>query len=57
MKKTPNTKHVLFKRNSILGFILFFLTLTITAQQGINYKAIIKDNAGDVVANDLIVVL
>ena len=41
---------------------LFCLTLTIcfsfqlNAQQGINYKAVVKDGSGNVIANDLIVV-
>lgn len=38
-------------------FLLSLLVHTlIFAQQGINYKAIVKDNLGNVVANDLIVV-
>lgn len=32
------------------------ITLSVTAQQGINYKALIKDGSGNVIANDLIVV-
>ena len=36
---------------------LALLTMTISfAQNGINYKAIIKDNNGNVLANDLVVV-
>ena len=31
-----------------------FITLCVTAQQGINYKALIKDNLGNVVANQTI---
>ncbi|MGG5485962.1 tail fiber domain-containing protein [Gaetbulibacter sp. PBL-D1] len=38
-----------------LVLLLIFLTAGITfAQQGINYKALIKDGSGNVVANDLI---
>ena len=37
-------------KHLILGFVLL-LTYTATAQQGINYKAIIKDDSGNVMAN------
>jgi hypothetical protein len=36
--------------------VILFTTLIGFAQNGINYKALIKDNLGNVVANDLIVV-
>ncbi len=36
--------------------ILMLITISITAQQGINYKAIVKDGSGNIIANDLIVV-
>ena len=39
---------------TILHIMVFFLFGTIFAQQGINYKAIVKDGSGNVVANDLI---
>src|SRR5690606_33402763 len=39
---------------AILQIMIFFLLGNIFAQQGINYKAIIKDGSGNVVANDLI---
>ena len=34
--------------------VLMLLTISVTAQQGINYKALIKDNLGNVVANQTI---
>lgn len=37
-------------------FISLFLGMWSYAQNGINYKAIIKDNLGNVVANDLVIV-
>lgn len=39
---------------AILQIVIFFLLGTTFAQQGINYKAIVKDGSGNVVANDLI---
>lgn len=39
---------------TILQIMVFFLFGTTFAQQGINYKAIVKDGSGNVVANDLI---
>ncbi|WP_178984219.1 tail fiber domain-containing protein [Winogradskyella helgolandensis] len=39
-----------------ITLLILFLTTLGFAQQGINYKAVIKDNVGDIVANDLIVV-
>ena len=48
-------KHNLMKTK--YTFILFMLLSMITyAQNGINYKAVIKDNLGNVVANDLIAI-
>jgi Chaperone of endosialidase/YadA head domain repeat (2 copies) len=38
-------------QKSILTALLLFLALAATAQQGINYKALIKDGSGNVVAN------
>ena len=38
----------------ILFISLCFITITSYAQQGINYKALVKDGSGNVVANDLI---
>ncbi|VAV86343.1 hypothetical protein MNBD_BACTEROID02-885, partial [hydrothermal vent metagenome] len=38
-------------QKSILTALLLFLALTATAQQSINYKALIKDGSGNVVAN------
>ncbi len=38
----------------ILHIMVFFLFGSTFAQQGINYKAIVKDGSGNVVANDLI---
>ncbi|MFD2822252.1 tail fiber domain-containing protein [Lacinutrix iliipiscaria] len=43
------------KRIALLIFS-FFLTITITAQQSINYKALVKDNLGNVLANQNITV-
>ncbi|MFL0354733.1 tail fiber domain-containing protein [Xanthomarina sp. GH4-25] len=40
----------------ITVFIILFSLLSSFAQQNINYKAIIKDDSGNVIANDLIVV-
>ncbi|MBT8257776.1 MAG: hypothetical protein KJO49_04855 [Bacteroidia bacterium] len=40
----------------ISQLLLLFIAFSTSAQQGINYKAIIKDVSGNVVANDLIVV-
>jgi len=40
----------------VLHFIVFCITLSTYAQNGINYKAVIKDDLGNVVANELIVV-
>jgi len=42
------------KRFTLAFFLLF--SITSFAQQGINYKALVKDGAGVIVANDLIVV-
>uniref|UniRef100_UPI0040494022 Lcl C-terminal domain-containing protein n=1 Tax=Gelidibacter sp. TaxID=2018083 RepID=UPI0040494022 len=39
---------------AILQIMIFLLLGTTFAQQGINYKAIVKDGSGNVVANDLI---
>ena len=39
---------------TILQIMIFLLLGTTFAQQGINYKALIKDGSGNVVANDLI---
>lgn len=39
---------------TILHIMVFFLFGSTFAQQGINYKAIVKDGSGNVVANDLI---
>ncbi|MCB0463750.1 MAG: DUF1566 domain-containing protein [Flavobacteriaceae bacterium] len=39
---------------TILQIMVLFLFGTTFAQQGINYKAIVKDGSGNVVANDLI---
>ena len=36
--------------------LLTLWSLTITAQQGINYKALIKDNGGNIVANQNITI-
>jgi len=38
----------------ILTFLITLITLTTFAQQGINYKAIIKDDLGNVIANESI---
>ncbi|MFD2823801.1 tail fiber domain-containing protein [Lacinutrix iliipiscaria] len=38
----------------VIFLLAFCITITTFAQQGINYKAIVKDNIGNVVANDLI---
>ncbi len=54
MKTILEQKNNFFLAKIILGFILFFVTLTTTAQQGINYKALISDNAGNAIANDVI---
>ena len=35
----------------ITTILLMLLTISIIAQQGINYKALIKDGGGNVVAN------
>ncbi len=39
-----------------ITFVALFITIISFAQQGINYKALIRDNAGNPVANQLIVV-
>ncbi|MBF8150864.1 hypothetical protein ITJ86_13205 [Winogradskyella sp. F6397] len=39
-----------------ITLLILFLTTLGFAQNGINYKAVIKDNIGNVVANDLVVV-
>ena len=39
---------------SILTLLIALITLTTFAQQGINYKAVIKDDLGNVIANDLV---
>ena len=36
--------------------LLILISISVTAQQGINYKAIVKDGTGNVVTNDLIAV-
>ena len=36
--------------------LILFITMMTFAQNGINYKALIKDGGGNIVANDLIVV-
>ena len=41
-------------RNTIICLVLLVCTLGMYAQQGINYKALIKDGAGAVVANETI---
>ena len=41
-------------KNSITRMLILLFAVCTYAQNGINYKAIIKDGAGDVVANDLI---
>lgn len=38
----------------ITTILLLLVSISATAQQGINYKALIKDGSGNVVANDLI---
>jgi hypothetical protein len=43
-------------RSKLIIFITFLVTITTVAQQGINYKALIKDNGGNVVANQHITV-
>ncbi|WP_347921765.1 tail fiber domain-containing protein [Pontimicrobium sp. SW4] len=40
----------------IIVFIIAIFSLTLNAQQGINYKALVKDNLGNVVANQSITV-
>jgi len=41
-------------KNSTITFLALFITLNCFAQNGINYKAVIKDNNGNVVANQTI---
>ena len=41
-------------KNKILLIVAFLISICVNAQQGINYKAIIKDASGNVVANDLV---
>ena len=43
-------------KHIIVGLVLL-LTYTTFAQQGINYKALLKDDTGNVIANTDIVVL
>jgi hypothetical protein len=40
----------------LICLLILCVSSSIIAQQGINYKALIKDNTGNVVANDLVVV-
>ena len=40
----------------ITAGLLLLISISITAQQGINYKAIVKDASGNLIANDLIIV-
>jgi len=40
----------------ILTVLALIITFSLSAQQGINYKALIKDSGGNVVANDLIAI-
>jgi hypothetical protein len=49
--KNNTYKHM---KKTILFFIALLIAISALAQQGINYKAIIKDNSGNVVTNDLI---
>ena len=39
-----------------LSTLIICFSFQLSAQQGINYKALVKDNSGNVVANDLIVI-
>jgi hypothetical protein len=41
-------------KKKILLIVAFLISIGVNAQQGINYKAIIKDVSGNVVANDLV---
>ncbi|MCF6182597.1 tail fiber domain-containing protein [Lutibacter sp.] len=43
-------------QKSILTVLLLFIALTAIAQQGINYKALIKDSSGNVVANQSVTI-
>ena len=43
-------------KTRLLLLITLLMALPIMAQNGINYKAIVKDDAGNIIANDLIVV-
>ncbi|MFK7782886.1 tail fiber domain-containing protein [Psychroserpens sp.] len=43
-------------KKHITLFIILFVVISSFAQQGINYKALIKDDLGNVLANDLIIV-
>ncbi|MFD2823800.1 hypothetical protein ACFS5M_08970 [Lacinutrix iliipiscaria] len=43
-------------KNITTVFLVLFISFTSFAQNGINYKAVVKDNSGNVIANDLIVV-
>ena len=40
----------------LVTYVFVLLTIGATAQQGINYKALIKDNGGNVVANENITI-
>jgi len=48
-------KHNLMKTKLSL-LVIMFTTIMTFAQNGINYKAVIKDNLGNIVANDLIAI-
>lgn len=48
-------KHNLMK-TKLAFLVIMFTTIMTFAQNGINYKAVIKDNLGNVVANDLIAI-
>ena len=43
-------------KTKLIIFLALLVTLTTVAQQGINYKAIVKDNLGNVVANQSVTV-
>ncbi|WCO01738.1 hypothetical protein [Psychroserpens ponticola] len=44
-------KYLMMSKTQITFFIAFLISISSFAQQGINYKALIKDNQGSIVAN------
>ncbi len=42
-------------KKTAIYLVIFLVTSSLFAQQGINYKAVIKDDIGNVIANDIII--